>query len=164
MVTFPTYRNRLAAGLRSAEFGIDPTAQSVLEGVRKDLQRATISNSVKLPGSDTAYNQAGGRAFARAIGADSSGSLGRILTTGGVVGAATGSPAAATAASMGMKKASDFAASRVSGALSDLLMDPQKLAAALEQSQQIKPFEAKALARYLMGTATAPNFINTNRD
>lgn len=130
------YRSKLAAALRNSDYAIDPQAQAGLEGVQNDLQRATISNSVRTGGSDTAYNQGAGSAFLRALGAGNDSDIGKMATAGGATLLATGSPQVAGAAAFGAKKAGGWVANRVGSSMSDLLLDPQALAASLQKASQ----------------------------
>lgn len=131
----PGYRSALAQALRNSDFAIDPQAQAALEGVQADLQRATISNSIKSGGSDTAYNQGAGKAFLRALGAESESNV-PAAVAGGATLATTGSTKAAAGAAVGAKKAGGWVTNRVGNSLGDLLLDPQALAAALKASAQ----------------------------
>jgi hypothetical protein len=117
----------------STQYGISPEAEAALTGVQNDLQRAGISNSIRSPGSDTAYNlQApnwlskmlygsdftGSKALA-AVGGAIGGGVG--LSTGGLMGAAGG----VTAGGFVGKKLGDLASSRVNGALAQALLNPE---------------------------------------
>jgi hypothetical protein len=129
--TLTNYRGALARALKGSDYGIDPQAQAALEAVQSDLQRSTISNSIRAAGgSDTAYNQGAGASFLKALGAGGDGN-GKAALAAAATLAATGSPKAAGAAAFGSKKASGWVTNRVSSALGDLLLDPQKLAEAL---------------------------------
>jgi len=139
--TLPGYRSALAKALRETDYPIDPQAQKALEAVQSDLQRATISSSVRAPGSDTAYNAGAGTAFLRALGAGPEGN-GKAAAAAAATLATTGSPKLAGGAAFGTKKAGDFIANRVGNALGDLMLDPQKLAQALMVGAQ--PLEQAA--------------------
>lgn len=129
--TLTNYRSALAKALNGSDYAIDPEAQKALEAVQSDLQRSTISNSIRSPGSDTAYNAGAGKSFLKAMGADAGSDLGPIAV-GTAATAMTGSPGAGFAAGMGAKKAGGFITNRVANQLSDMMLDPQKLAAALQ--------------------------------
>jgi hypothetical protein len=129
--TLTNYRSALAKALNGSDYAIDPQAQKALEAVQADLQRSTISNSIRAPGSDTAYNAGAGKSFLKAMGADTGTNIGPIAA-GVATTALTGSPGAGFAAGVGVKKAGGFVANRVSDQLSELMLDPQKLAAALQ--------------------------------
>lgn len=129
--TLTNYRGALSRALKGSDYAIDPQAQAALEAVQSDLQRATISNSIRAPGSDTAYNEGAGKAFLRALGADT-GSNVLPAAAGAATAAATGSVNAGVAAGFGAKKVSGFMANRVGNAMGDLFLDPQRLAAELQ--------------------------------
>lgn len=54
-VTLPALNAQLRK-LNSLPYSVSPGMQDTLGGIQQDLQRASISNSVRSPGSDTAYN------------------------------------------------------------------------------------------------------------
>jgi len=56
IITLPGYRTAFGQASKNAEFGISPDAAQSLGNIGADLQRASISNSVRAPGSDTNYN------------------------------------------------------------------------------------------------------------
>ncbi len=90
-ITFNRVNSQLAK-VDKAKYPIDPAAQAALEGVQSDLQRATISNSLRSPGSDTDYNlQARGWLAGKIYGNDFTGKPAVATGLGGVLGAAGGS-------------------------------------------------------------------------
>lgn len=133
-IAFTNYTNQLTKALKGAKYGIDPQAQATLEAVQKDLQRSTISNSLRSPGSDTNYNsQAQGWLSRQLYGNDFSGagSATKLAGTaiGGGLGALVGHPmygmgAGATAAT-GLSK---IAGKRVNDAMAKLMLSPQAAA------------------------------------
>jgi hypothetical protein len=129
-------------------YGIAPVAESALRGVQADLQRSTISNSLRVPGSDTSYNlQApgwlgralygqnfqGGRAVPALMSMTGAG-LGLALDGGlslsGLAHAA-GYGTAAGAAGLGLSHA---ASRRVNGLLADALLNPEAAAKLVAES------------------------------
>ena len=155
-VTLAGYRAALARALSKSPYGIDPAAQSTLEGVQSDLQRASISNSIRSPGSDTSYNlqapswlagqlygkgMTGAPALSKVAGG-AFGALGGYLTGGGF-GAAGGATAGATA----VAKLADMGQSKVNAALADALLNPQSAADMLAAllPQKAGPTKAAAL-------------------
>jgi hypothetical protein len=138
LLTLGNYTGRLAAALQGSDYAIDPVAQAALDGVQSDLQRATISSSLRAGGgsSETAYNNKAGTTFLDALGADGDPGLGKMAAAGAAGLLATGSPQGAAAAAFGAQKLGMFASKRVSSALGGLLMDPQKLADALTAGTQ----------------------------
>ena len=136
-LTLTGYNSALAQALKgAAPHGIDPAAQQALEGVQQDLQRASISNSVRASGSDTSYNlQAPGWLGNQLYGPGFSGA-GKIPRA---LGAALGyhihpTLEGAGAGYFAAKKIGDLANSRTSNALAELLSDPQKFLDAIQPS------------------------------
>jgi hypothetical protein len=122
------YATALARALKNQEFGIEPSAQDALENVGRDLQRATISNSLKSPGSDTAYNIAADGWLARNLYGPSYGgstNLGRLLAGGAV--AAAGHPWAGLGVASGIGKVGQMVGNRLNAQLSDFLLNPEAL-------------------------------------
>ena len=165
-ITLSGYTSKLAQALRNSQYEIDPLAQAALDGVQSDLQRATVSNSIRTGGSDTAYNSQAGRAFLGALGAKSEPGLGTMAAAGGGTLLATGSPKAAGAIAFGVKHASDFATKRVQTALAQLLLDPNALADSLQSATAIPALPgygspmsapASALALALKKQAASPS-------
>jgi hypothetical protein len=114
-------------------YGISPDAQAALAGVQADLQRATISNSLRVPGSDTSYNMQapgwlassiygnnfqGGKLLPAALGA--LGGMQAFTHGAGMTGAATSAAGGAYAGRL----LSDFASKRVNDALAEALLNP----------------------------------------
>lgn len=136
-ITLPAYRSALAKALSGAKYGIQPEAESALQAVQSDLQRQSVSSSLKSPGSDTAFNlqapswlgqQLYGEQFsgktgaAKALGAALSAIGGAV--TGGVGGAGAGGALGWSA----MQKLSAAGTKKVNAALFEALTNP-KLAA-----------------------------------
>lgn len=146
--------NGQLAKTQNARYGLQPEAQAALNGVQADLQRASISNSVRSPGSDTSYNLQAPNWLAKTLyGSEFQG--GKALPTAaaalsGWLGMTHGgAPAAATAAftgAMAGKKVSDFASQRVNNLLAEALLNPQ-LAAQLAQPAAPSAFTQGLLAR-----------------
>lgn len=164
-MTLPGYRAALSAALKKQPFGIESGAHDALQGIGQDLQRASISNSIRSPGSDTAYNLGAegwlaGNLYGKNFdGATNLGRVGAALGAG-VGTAITGHPwwgiGAAGAAMKGAGKLGQWAGGRLQSALSDVLLDPQvfrpylqeQIAARAASPAQLK---AQALARALQG-------------
>lgn len=160
-ITLPAYRSALAQALKNSDYGIEPQAEAGLRAIQDDLQRASISNSIKVPGSDTAFNlQAPGwlgrqiygpefdgkGAAAKAV-AGTLGGIGGWLTGGGF-GAAGG----ATAAMSGMNKLANMGSERVNKALVQALLDRDVGASMLEMPQgTTNPLLKNQLVRSLAG-------------
>jgi hypothetical protein len=113
-------------------YGISPDAQKALEGVQADLQRATISNSIRTPGSDTAYNLQAPNWLGRMLygqnyqGSGTLGMLGRGI--GLVGGTVTGGPMGGLGGYVAGKAAgnaiANSAAKRINDAMAQVLLNP----------------------------------------
>ena len=132
-------------------YGIAPDAEAALRGVQEDLQRASISNSVRSAGSDTAYNLQAPGWLGRALYGDNfkGGALQKSIGAfiGGGVGSTGGPAAAAVGAKIGWDAAgvmTNFAQKRVNEVLAEALLDPAKAQALLQESQ-VNPMLQKLL-------------------
>lgn len=108
-----------------------------------------MSNSVRSPGSDTAYNLSANNWLASKLYGDQFGGNGALPK---LIGGAVGSfiPGIGTLGGyLGMGKFAENVQNRLGGAISDVMMDPTKMAAALQKLQQNNPAAATALQRYL---------------
>jgi hypothetical protein len=125
------YRAALTKAMNSgnaATYGIDANAHGTLQGIGQDLQRATISNSVRTPGSDTAYNLAANGWLARNLyGPNFQGAtgLGKAVAAGGALLA--GHPLAAGGALAASNKLGQSVGARLQGNLGNYLLDPNAL-------------------------------------
>jgi hypothetical protein len=127
-ILLSNYRTAMGQALKGAEHGIDPTAQATLQGIQQDLQRASISNSIRSPGSDTAYNLAANGWLAKNLyGPSFEGATG--LGKGVAAGATflSGHPMAAAGVLAGGNKVGQFVGGRLQGQLGDLLLNPKAL-------------------------------------
>lgn len=144
--TLSTFRSALAKAL-SGPYELDPATRSRLEAIQSDLQRASISNSIRSPGSDTAFNlQAPGWLAGKVYGEDMTGNakaakalaaaLGGVggFVTGGTMGAAGGATAGGAAAT----KLSTMGQQRTAAMLAKALAEPDFAAELLQQAQQAK--------------------------
>jgi hypothetical protein len=128
LITAPGYATALSQALRSQEFGIDPAAQGALENIGRDLQRSTVSNSLRAPGSDTAYNLAAQGWLGRQLYGPTFGGAGKAAKAVGA-GAAllTGHPLVAGSIIAGADRIGKFAGDRLNTQLSNFLLDPNAL-------------------------------------
>lgn len=146
-VTLPRVASALAKALKNSPYALDDKTQAGLEAVQADLQRASISNSIRSPGSDTSFNlQAPGWLAGKLYGADMTGgakgakalaaALGGLggMITGGPMGAAGG----ATAGHAIANKVSTMGQQRAAAMLAKALAEPQYAAELLQQAQQAK--------------------------
>lgn len=150
VLTLDNYRTQFAKAMKGAEYGIDPTAQQQLQNIQDDLQRATAANSMKSPGSDTAYNLSANGWLAKGLYGDQyqggtlgkalGGALGGVGATGGAalfgpagagVGGSLGQALGASMAGLGTKVGSNLE-STLAGALMDPAKFNQALGAALK--------------------------------
>ena len=144
--TLSTYRSALAKAL-NGPYELDPATRSRLEAIQADLQRQSISSSIRAPGSDTSFNlQAPGWLAGKIYGADMTGNakgakalaaaLGGLggMITGGPMGAAGG----ATAATAAANKLSTMGQQRTAAMLAKALAEPDYAAELLQQAQQAK--------------------------
>ncbi|MFC0168402.1 hypothetical protein ACFFKC_09940 [Pseudoduganella danionis] len=148
-----THARQLAAQLDRSKTGISPEASAAVDSILADLQRESVSNSVRAgSGSDTALNlqapswlsgQIYGNSFggtpgpvARGIGAGIGWLAGQTVDQG-LAGAGAGAMAAS--------KISQFGSSKVNEALARALMDPEEAAAIAQQriGGPASPYTAK---------------------
>lgn len=128
ILTAQSYAPALARALRSQEFGIEPGAQQGLENIGRDLQRATISNSMRSPGSDTGYNLAAQGWLARNLfGPDFSGATGIGKTGAAAAALLAGHPLAAGGIFAGGKRVGQMVGDRLQQRLGDYLLNPDTL-------------------------------------
>ena len=130
------YRSALTSAMRGAEHGIDEGAHNTLQGIGQDLQRSTISNSLRSPGSDTAYNIAANGWLANQLYGPNFQGAGNIARGVGALGAlATGHPMVAGGVLMGGRSLGNMAANRLNASLGELMLDPQCLLPYLEAAR-----------------------------
>lgn len=163
-ITLPGYRAALAKALNDSPYGLDPAAQAKLEAVQADLQRASISNSVKSPGSDTSYNlQAPGWLAKQLYGGNfqGPGSLvkGAAAAAGGALG---GGFSGAAGGYLGASKLAEVASKRVNDALAEALLNPAK-AQQLLQPSSISPVWQQLLQRAPQAGLLMGNKLTTSQ-
>jgi hypothetical protein len=132
------FRSQYAKALKDATYGIDPEAQKTLDAIQADLQRETVSNSVRAgSGSDTAFNLQAPNWLAKQIygpGMAGKSTLGQIL--GGVGGYMTGGPMGAAGGVMGVNKLGQFAGQRMSDEMQKAMLNPDYFAQLLQDAIQ----------------------------
>ncbi|KVP90700.1 hypothetical protein WJ95_09340 [Burkholderia ubonensis] len=125
------FRSALTSAMNSgnaAKYGIDANALQALQGIGQDLQRATVSNSIKSPGSDTAYNLAAQGWLARQLYGPTFGGAGNVGKAVGALGAtALGHPMAGLAILGGANRIGQMVGARLQDRLSGLLLNPQAI-------------------------------------
>jgi len=123
------FRSALTKAMNSgdaARYGIDANALNSLQGIGQDLQRATISNSVRSPGSDTAYNLAANGWLAKQIyGPSFQGAAGLGKSIGALGALVAGHPLAAGGILAGGNRIGQTVGARLQDRLTGLLLDPQ---------------------------------------
>lgn len=125
-ITLPAYRSALDSAMNDAKYGIDANALQRLQGIGQDLQRATVSNSIKTGGSDTAYNLAADGWLARQLYGQTFGGAGGVGKTLGAIGATVaGHPMAGLGILGAGNKVGQLVGQRLQSRLGDLLLDPQ---------------------------------------
>ena len=122
------FRSALTSAMNggdAAKYGIDANALQALQGIGQDLQRATISNSIRSPGSDTAYNLAAQGWLARQLYGPTFGGAGNVGKAVGALGAtALGHPMAGLGILGAGNKIGQMVGGRLQDRLTGLLMDP----------------------------------------
>lgn len=130
ILSLSNYNGLLKRAL-SGDYPVSKEAKTALENIQSDLQRASISNSIRQPGSDTLYNASANGILAKLMYGN--GFTGGVVpkvagaVAGGAVGGLLGHPllgigVGSTAAS----KAAGIAGDRYSKALGGLLMNPEE--------------------------------------
>ncbi len=148
------YRAALVKALNDSEYGIDPAAHSTLQGIGQDLQRATVSNSIRTPGSDTAYNLAANGWLAKQLygpGFEGMTGLGKTAAAAGT--ALAGHPYAGAAIYAGGNKLGQAVGTRLQSQLADLLLNPDAIlpyldAHAASSAQSVPKPLVRALLNY----------------
>ncbi|MCP2086073.1 UNVERIFIED_ORG: hypothetical protein J2Y81_002090 [Paraburkholderia sediminicola] len=132
------YRSAFTQAMNGADYGIDGNALQSLQGIGQDLQRSTVSNSVRSPGSDTAYNVAANGWLARQLygrnfqGGGIGGVLGNAAQAAGAAGGAAlfGPAGAGVGSALGSGVGGLLNGSRVGTRLNQqlggLLLNPQE--------------------------------------
>lgn len=122
------YRSALTSAMKGADYGIDPGALDTLQGIGQDLQRATVSNSIKSGGSDTAYNLAANGWLAKQLYGPSFQGAGNVGKAVGAIGAAAlGHPMVGLGILGGGNKIGQMVGNKLQGQLSNYLLDPQAI-------------------------------------
>lgn len=166
------YRSALTGAMKNAPYGIDANALQSLQGIGQDLQRATVSNSIKSPGSDTAYNLAAQGWLARQLYGPTFGGAGNIGKAVGALGAtALGHPMAGLGILGAGNKVGQMVGGRLQDRLTGLLMDPNAIlpyldARAAAAAQAVPNPLMQGLLNYgrpAIGNALSSGLVNTNR-
>jgi hypothetical protein len=146
------YRTALVQALKSQKYGIEENAAKSLQGVGQDLQRATISNSLRSPGSDTAYNvSANGWLAKQLYGHDFSGAGNAARGVGALGALLTGHPMLGVGILAGGKKLGGMASEKLNAKLAEMLLNPDSLLPYLESANESAQKTNQLLARSLRG-------------
>lgn len=128
MMPYRSALTRATGGGDAATYGIDANALQTLQGIGQDLQRATVSNSIRSPGSDTAYNLAANGWLARQLYGPTFGGAGNLGKAVGAIGAtALGHPMVGLGILGGGNRIGQMVGGRLQDRLSGLLMDPNAI-------------------------------------
>ena len=128
MMPFRSALTSAMNGGNAAKYGIDANALNTLQGIGQDLQRATVSNSIKSPGSDTAYNLAANGWLARQLYGPTFGGAGNLGKAVGAIGAtALGHPMVGLGILGGGNRIGQMVGNRLQDRLTGLLMDPNAI-------------------------------------
>lgn len=129
------FRAKYAKALKDSKYGIDPEAQKALDAIQADLQRETISNSIKSSGSDTYFNAQSPNWLASKLygeNLDGKSMVGKGL--GALTGLLTGGPMGAAGGYVAGQKLGAFAGDRVNTALQDAMLNPELFAKLLKEA------------------------------
>jgi hypothetical protein len=119
------FRSALQSAMKNSPYGIDANALQQLQGIGQDLQRVTVSNSIRSPGSDTAYNLAANGWLAKQLYGPTFGGAGNAGKAIGALGAAAlGHPMVGLGIMGGGNKIGQMVGSRLQDRLSGLLLNP----------------------------------------
>jgi len=129
------FRSQYNSAMKNAPYGIDPAAKTTLDAIESDLQRETISNSIKSSGSDTYFNaQAPNWLASKIYGSSLDGKSALGNGMGALAGLLTGGPMGAAGGYMAGQKMGAFAGQRVNTALQNAMLDPQTFARLLQEA------------------------------
>lgn len=151
------FRNKYAQALKSSPYGIDPDAQKTLDAIQQDLQRETISNSIKSAGSDTAFNmQAPNWLSGQLFGTGLDGSSKLTNSLSGVMGFLHGGPLGALGAAKGSQMLGNFVGNRVNGEFQKAMLEPDYFAQLVEDAAKRNGQPINYLNPSAASTAGAP--------
>jgi hypothetical protein len=146
--TLSQYRTQLAKALKNAEYGIEPEAETKLKAIQQDLQRESISNSLKFGGADTYFNSQApnwlsGQLFGKEL--DGKSMLGRVL--GATGGASTGGVMGMLGGGVAAQKIGQFVGNRVNGQFQKAMLDPDYFAKLLADALKRQSADPTALQK-----------------
>ena len=141
--TLTRFNSAMTGALKDQKYGIDPAAEQVLGSIRSDLQRETISNSVRSAGSDTVFNaQAPNWLAGKLYGSDMSGKTTATgYGLGGMLGALAGSVFGPIASNAGLaagatasNRLASFVGNRVNDQFQRAMLEPEYFTKLLQES------------------------------
>jgi len=147
--------NRGLASVDRGRYGVSPQARAELDALQESLKQRGISNSLRFPGSDTAYNvNAQGSLASGLLGPTLGGPTGRARGVAAVAGAALGHslggfPGAAAGAGIGafINKAASVVNSRIMDAYAKGMIEPQQAASMIRAYLKANNSRAPALLK-----------------
>lgn len=163
------FRTQYAKALKNSPYGLPPETQSALDAIQADLQRETISNSIRSAGSDTYFNTQApnwlsGKLFGENLDGKSMAAqaLGGLLAGHGSLGMAT------LGGAVGAQKVGQFVGNRVSNEFQNAMLNPDHFAKLLgdaleRQSSGESTFQRLAPAWTRGATVGAENVMSPSR-
>lgn len=160
------FRTQYAKALKNSPYGLPPETQSALDAIQSDLQRETISNSIRSAGSDTMFNaQAPNWLSGKLFGENLDGksmvgqALGGLLAGHGTLGMAT------LGGAVGAQKVGQFVGNRVNSEFQQAMLNPDHFAKLLgdaleRQAGDASTFQKLAPAWTRGATVGAENVIS----
>lgn len=119
------FRTQYAKALKSSPYGLTPETTAALDAVQSDLQRETISNSIRSAGSDTYFNsQAPNWLSGKLFGDDLDGKSMLGQGAAGLVGLVSGGPMAAAGGVAVSRKLGQFVGNRVNDQFQRAMLEP----------------------------------------
>ena len=165
--------NQGLSRIENGRYGVSPQTQNTLDAIQNSLKQEGISNSIRSPGSDTAYNiNAQGTLPSALLGPNLAGPTGRTRMGAAGIGALIGQhfgglEGTAVGAGLGgfINKASDFVNNRIMDQYSKGLLNPQDAATMIRTYLKGNSSQAsKLLSKYPQWNALlsgqAPNAAN----
>ncbi|GAA0696415.1 lytic transglycosylase domain-containing protein [Dyella marensis] len=131
------------------DYPLSAQAQASLKGVQRDLQRDTISSSVRSPGSDTVANIGANNWLTKSLYGSDFGGTGMLPKLAGGALGSLNPLVGALGGFMGAAKIGQKGAERIGQAAADIMLDPKVMADQLDLLQKTNPQAAQALQRLL---------------
>lgn len=170
-ITLTGFSSALKRANKLSAYGTPEATSEALQAVQNDLQRASISNSVRSgSGSDTRSNLEAPGWLAQQIYGKNFGGNKLATVAGGTIGGAIGSlaggvgaTAGAGAGSLVANKLASIGSDRVNALVTDALLNPEKAANLLEElTRQVGPTKARAALLELSKASPQLNLLAAN--